>query len=78
MKMLALVAGIFFLLLGIAGFVPALATNGLLFGVFPVHTTHSIIYLIAGFVGVMIGLSRRKELVPPRTPGHDMRDLTGI
>jgi hypothetical protein len=78
MKMLALVAGIFFLLLGIAGFIPSLAANGLLFGVFPVHTTHSIIYLIAGVVGVMIGVSRRKAIVAPRAPGHDMRDLTGV
>jgi hypothetical protein len=76
MKMLALVAGIFFLLLGIAGFVPALATNGMLFGVFPIHTTHSIVYLVTGAVGVMIGVSKRRNLAPPRVEGgHDLRDF---
>ena len=75
MKMLALVAGIFFLLLGIAGFIPGLTTNGLLFGVFPMHTTHSIVYLITGAVGVMIGISRRKVLVAPPTEGHDLRNF---
>jgi hypothetical protein len=76
MKMLALVAGIFFLLLGIAGFVPALAGNGMLFGVFPIHTTHAVVYLITGAAGVMIGISKRRHLAPPRVQGgHDLRDL---
>jgi hypothetical protein len=75
MKVLALIAGIFFLLLGIAGFVPAFAANGMLFGVFPVHTTHSLIFLVAGVAGIMIGVSRRKAIAPPRAPGHDLRDF---
>jgi uncharacterized membrane protein YuzA (DUF378 family) len=75
MKVLALIAGIFFLLLGIAGFVPAFAMNGMLFGVFPIHTTHSLVFIVAGAAGIMIALSRRKAIVPPRAPGHDLRDF---
>ena len=75
MKALALIAGIFFLLLGIAGFVPAFAMNGMLFGVLPIHATHSLVYLVAGAVGIMIGVSRRKAIAPPRTPGRDLRDF---
>jgi hypothetical protein len=75
MKILALVAGIFFLLLGIAGFMPSLAVNGLLFGFLPVHTTHNLIYIVAGAVGIMIGTSRRRSLAPPPSSGNDMRDF---
>jgi uncharacterized membrane protein YuzA (DUF378 family) len=75
MKVLALIAGIFFLLLGIAGFVPAFAMNGMLFGVFPIHTTHSLVFIVAGAAGIMIALSRRKAIAPPRAPGNDMRDF---
>lgn len=75
MKIVALVAGIFFLLLGIAGFVPSLSADGHVFGIFPENTAYSVIYIIAGAVGIMTGLSRRRALAPPRSSGRDMRDL---
>jgi hypothetical protein len=73
MKMIALVAGIFFLLLGIAGFVPALSPDGQIFGVVPANTVYSVIYIVAGAVGIMMGLSRRRALTPP--PGSNAHDL---
>jgi hypothetical protein len=75
MKLIALVAGIFFLLLGIAGFVPSLSTDGQVLGIFPENTVYSVIYIVAGAVGIMMGLARRRELEPLRGPGHDLRDF---
>lgn len=75
MKLVALVAGIFFLLLGIAGFVPSLSADGHVFGIFPDNTVFSVIYIIAGAAGIMTGMSHRRALAPPRGPGNDMRDF---
>ena len=65
-KRFAMIAGIVYLLVGIAGFFPALLTapdtahnvtlhalNGKLFGVFPVNVAHSIVHLGIGLWGVM-------------------------
>jgi hypothetical protein len=80
MKIVALVAGIFFLLLGIAGFVPAFVTDGHVFGVLPENMTYSVIYIFAGAVGVMFGLSHRKPLAPPPGSGggNDLRNFSGL
>lgn len=75
MKLVALVAGIFFLLLGIAGFVPSLYVDGHVFGIFPANTVFSVIYIVAGAAGIMTGLVRRRALDPPRGPGNDLRDF---
>ena len=75
MKLIALVAGIFFLLLGIAGFVPLLSADGHVLGVFPANTVYSLIYIVAGAVGIMMGLSRRRALAPPAATGRDLRDF---
>jgi hypothetical protein len=74
MKTIALIAGIFFLLLGIACFA-GLASDGLLFGVFPAQTLHGVIYLVTGIAGIAIGAIGRRHIVPTRGTGHDMRDL---
>jgi Domain of unknown function (DUF4383) len=75
MKIAALVAGIFFLLLGIAGFVPSLSTDGQIFGIFPAETVFIAIYIVAGAFGIMTGLSHQRALELPRGPGNDLRDL---
>ncbi len=75
MKTLALVIGIVLLLVGIAGFVPALTPGGMLFGVMPMDMMRSILFAVTGAVGIMIGLTHRRELVAPRVEGRrDMRD----
>jgi hypothetical protein len=77
MKTAALVIGFVLLALGVACFVPGLATEGVLFGMFPVSMPLAIAFVVSGAVGVMIGLSRRRDLAPPRasSSGNDLRDL---
>lgn len=65
MKRLALVAGVIFLLLGIAGFA----------GLYPAHAMHSAVYVAAGMLGILFGSIRRRGVVPPRGAVHDLRDF---
>ena len=55
MKAAAIVAGILFILLGAAGFVPALCPGGLLFGVLTVNQIMSIVYVATGVLGLLLG-----------------------
>ncbi len=48
------IVGLFFLLAGILGFVPALLTNNLLFNVFMVDPVHNIIHIVSGLVLLMV------------------------
>ena len=75
MKTAALLIGLVLLALGVACFIPGLATDGTLFGMFPVTTPLAIAFIVTGAVGVMIGLQRRRELGSHRVEGgRDMRD----
>jgi hypothetical protein len=76
MKTAALIVGLVLLGVGAACFVPGVAADGVLFGMFPVSTPLAIAFIVTGAIGVMIGLSRTRELPPPRGPG-DMRDMGG-
>jgi hypothetical protein len=68
MKQVALVLGVLSLLLGIAGFA----------GLYAANAVHSAIYAGVGLLGVMYGLTHRRELMPPHSAGRDMRDLGGV
>ena len=68
MKRLALVLGVLFLLLGAAGFA----------GLYAANPVHSAIYAGAGLLGVIFGLTHRRQLMPPQSTGRDMRDLGGV
>lgn len=74
MKTASLVVGFILLALGVACFVPGLATDGVLFGMFPVTMPLAIAFVVTGAVGIMIGMRRRRDLAPPRE-GQDMRDF---
>ena len=75
MKPTALLIGLALLALGVACFIPGLATDGTLFGMFPVTTPLALAFIVTGAVGVMIGLTRRRSLVQARpADGDDMRD----
>ncbi len=74
MKTLALLVGLVLLALGVACFVPGLAADGVLFGMFPVSTPLAIAFVITGAVGIMIGLRRTRELTIQRGT-NDMRDV---
>ena len=62
MRMLALLIGVVFLAMGVAGFVPALTPGGMLFGVMPMDLLRSALFAVTGAVGIMIGLSRRRGM----------------
>lgn len=71
-KTFALIYGVAFLVVGVAGFVPALVTmpdmataegaHGRLFGLFPVNTLHNLVHVIFGIWGLaayrMLNLAR--------------------
>ena len=48
LKPAAIIFGIFFIIAGIGGFVPALAPNGMLFGIFMIGPVHNTIHLASG------------------------------
>jgi hypothetical protein len=62
MRTLALLIGIALLAFGVAGFVPALSPDGMLFGVMPMDTMRSALFAITGAVGIMIGLRRPRDM----------------
>ena len=64
MKVVALLIGIALLALGVAGFVPALNENGMLFGVVPANPVICGLFVITGLAGIVIGTSNRRTLVP--------------
>jgi hypothetical protein len=55
MKRIAYTFGALMLVAGIAGFIPALAPNGLLFGLFAVDAMHNVVHLVTGLVAVLAG-----------------------
>lgn len=58
----AKVMGLIFLAIGILGFIPSAAPNGMLFGIFMVNALHSTVYLISGLIFLFVGLSNNWEL----------------
>jgi hypothetical protein len=74
MKAIATLLGVVLLALGLAGFVPDLNPDGLLFGVLPMGTVMSVLFVLSGIAGIAIGMSSRRTLAPPRAAGdNDMR-----
>lgn len=56
-KLYATVLGAVLLLVGILGFVPALAPNGALLGIFAIDPLHNIIHILSGVVGLAVAFS---------------------
>ena len=75
MKTAALVIGLVLLALGIACFIPGIAVDGVLFGMFPVSTGLAIAFIVTGLVGVMIGAQRHRDLPRVSSEGHDLRNF---
>lgn len=46
----ALALGVFYVLIGILGFIPGVTNNGLLLGIFAVNALHNIAHLVIGAV----------------------------
>ena len=53
LKPAAIIFGIFFIVAGIGGFVPALAPDGMLFGIFMVGPVHNTIHLASGAAALL-------------------------
>jgi len=68
MKKLAIVAGLVFLIAGIAGFA----------GLYAMLPMYSATLAVAGALFIMFGVTNRRSIIEPRTPGRDMRDLDAI
>lgn len=49
-RSVALGLGVFYVAIGVLGFVPGVTNNGLLLGIFAVNTLHNVAHLIIGLV----------------------------
>jgi len=52
LRKLAVLFGVVFLVVGIAGYVPAWVTDGNLFGIFMVDSVHNIVHILSGAVAL--------------------------
>ena len=74
MKTISILVGVVLLALGLAGFIPDLNPNDQLFGVLPMNTVMSVLFVITGLAGIAIGISSRRTLTPAaHTSDNDMR-----
>ena len=74
MKTVAMLLGVVFLALGLAGFIPDLNPDGRLFSVIPMNMVTCVLFVITGLAGLAIGMSSRRTMIPPATAGDkDMR-----
>ena len=53
LKTAAIIFGLFFLVAGIGGFVPALAPGGMLFGLFMVGPVHNFVHIASGIAALL-------------------------
>jgi hypothetical protein len=56
LKRMAILFGVVFLLVGILGFIPAVAPNQMLLGIFHVNAAHNVVHLLSGAVALACGL----------------------
>ena len=54
-KLYAQVLGIVLTAVGILGFIPALAPDGNLLGIFAINSAHNVVHLLSGIVGLAAG-----------------------
>jgi hypothetical protein len=57
MKTAAIAFGIVFLLIGLLGFLPAAAPDGMLLGIFHVNAAHNLVHLLSGGIALACGLA---------------------
>ena len=56
-RILAILFGIAFIFIGVAGFVPDFTPDGLLFGYFTPHPMHNIVHIVTGVIAIMCATS---------------------
>jgi hypothetical protein len=57
LKTIAIVFGIIFIAIGVLGFVPFIAPNGMLLGIFHVGPLHNIVHLISGIAAIAMAMA---------------------
>lgn len=57
LRTLAVLFGIAFIFVGVAGFLPVFVTDGLLLGWFEINTIHNVIHLVSGVIAIMAATS---------------------
>lgn len=57
LQKILIVFGVVFLALGVLGFIPAIAPNGMLLGLFHVNVVHNIIHLVTGAAALLVAYS---------------------
>ncbi len=58
-RLIAILFGIGFIFVGVAGFFPALTQNGLLFGIFEVNQMHNLVYIVSGVIAIIASTNYR-------------------
>ena len=62
LKNIAIAFGIVFIIVGILGFVPTVAPNGLLLGYFEVNPAHNVVHLATGVVALVVAFISEKAI----------------
>ena len=62
-KTLALLFGAVFVLVGVLGFIPAVAPNEHLLGIFHVNAAHNAVHLLTGIVAIICGLASEQAAI---------------
>ena len=62
-KTLALLFGAVFVLVGILGFIPAVAPNEHLLGIFHVNAAHNAVHLLSGIVALICGFAGERAAI---------------
>lgn len=57
MRTLAIIYGLFYIIVGILGFIPSFSPQGMLFDAFYVNAANNIIYIITGIIGILTGIA---------------------
>jgi len=59
LRFFAILFGIVFICIGVAGFLPSFTPNGLLLGYFEVNTMHNFVHIVSGVIAIMAATSYR-------------------
>ncbi len=60
LKKIAIGFGVIFVIVGILGFIPAVAPNGRLLGYFDVNAAHNAVHLATGVIALIVGFASEK------------------
>lgn len=58
MRIFAVLFGLFFVAIGVAGFMPSYTPDGNLFGYFSVDTMHNLVHVLTGVIALLAASSR--------------------